>query len=91
MSEKELSTSLDAALAHVDPDRRRFLGMLLAGVAAAPLLKSSSLSAETQTHFPKGGTRLKSDSAIKHDDKHKGASAEHKGEGRPIKHEDKPR
>jgi hypothetical protein len=53
MSEKELSSPLDAALAHVAPDRRKFLGMLLTGVAAAPLLNSAVLAAEDKAHFPK--------------------------------------
>jgi hypothetical protein len=53
MSEKELAAKMDAALAHVDPDRRKFLGILLAGVAAAPLLNSASLAAEDKAHFPK--------------------------------------
>jgi hypothetical protein len=70
MSEKELA-SLDAALAHVDPDRRKFLGILLAGVAAAPLLTSASLSAEdksaekTAKAFPKNQTTAKGSPAIK--------------------------
>jgi hypothetical protein len=53
MSEQELAAKMDAALAHVDPDRRKFLGILLAGVAAAPLLTSASLAAEDKAHFPK--------------------------------------
>jgi hypothetical protein len=55
MSEKELIAKMDAALAHVDPDRRKFLGILLAGVAAAPLLASADLAAQNATgaHFPK--------------------------------------
>lgn len=53
MSDKNKSLPLDAALAHVDSDRRRFLGMLLAGFAAAPLLASQDLNAEDKAHFPK--------------------------------------
>ena len=45
MDEKRLPSLLDEALAHVDPDRRKFLGMLLAGVATAPLLTSAALAA----------------------------------------------
>jgi hypothetical protein len=57
MSGNGSSTPLDAALAHVNPERRRFLGMLLAGVAAAPLLTSATLNAENSAHFPKGQTK----------------------------------
>jgi hypothetical protein len=70
MSDKELA-SLDAALAHVDPDRRKFLGILLAGVAAAPLLTSASLAAENKPAgqqgkvFPKTETSTKGSTAIK--------------------------
>ena len=46
MSEQELATTMEAALAHIDPDRRKFLGILLAGVAAFPLLTSASLTAQ---------------------------------------------
>jgi len=53
MSDKNKSLPLDAALAHVDSDRRRFLGMLLVGVAAVPLLASEDLNAEDKAHFPK--------------------------------------
>ncbi len=53
MNEKNSSSPLDAALAQVDPERRRFLAMLLAGAAALPVLTSASLSAESETHFPK--------------------------------------
>jgi hypothetical protein len=79
MSEKELASKMDAALAHVDPNRRKFLGILLAGVAAAPLLNSASLAAEDKPGtqktevFPKnatsvkGNTALKNNSAIKND------------------------
>jgi hypothetical protein len=45
MSEKNLPQSLDAALAKVNPERRRFLGMMLAGAAALPLLTSADLTA----------------------------------------------
>ena len=60
MSEKELAAKMDAALSHVDPDRRKFLGILLAGVAAAPLLRSASLAAEDKAHFPKTQTQSQS-------------------------------
>jgi hypothetical protein len=71
MSEKELASSIDAALAHVDPNRRKFLEILLAGVAAAPLLNSASLTAEDKAAgqqgkvFPKTETSIKGDTAIK--------------------------
>jgi hypothetical protein len=48
MTEESLRSSLDAALKHLDPNRRQFLGMLLASAAALPLLTSSDL-AEAQT------------------------------------------
>ncbi|MGD1106903.1 MAG: hypothetical protein ABR865_07640 [Terracidiphilus sp.] len=51
MNEKSLPAPLDAALEHLDPNRRRFLGMLLAGAAALPLLTSSDL-AVAQTTSP---------------------------------------
>ncbi len=44
MSEIGSSSKLDAALAQVNSERRRFLKMLLSGVAAAPLLTSAALS-----------------------------------------------
>jgi len=71
MSEKELASAIDAALAHVDPDRRKFLGILLAGVAAAPLLTSASLVAQENTGahktevFPKNATTVKGNTTIK--------------------------
>jgi len=45
MNEKGLPPSLDEALAKVNPERRRLLGMLLAGAAALPLLTSAELVA----------------------------------------------
>jgi hypothetical protein len=51
MTEESLRSSLDAALKHLDPNRRQFLGMLLASAAALPLLTSSDL-AEAQTTRP---------------------------------------
>ena len=71
MSEQELAAKMDAALAHVDPDRRKFLGILLAGVAAAPLLNSASLAAENKPAgqkaevFPKNATSVKANTSIK--------------------------
>jgi hypothetical protein len=44
MDTKDISASRTTALAHVGPDRRRFLGMLLAGAAAAPLFTSAALA-----------------------------------------------
>ena len=71
MSEDEKSSLMDAALAHVDPNRRKFLGILLAGVAAAPLLNSASLAAENKPAgqkaevFPKNATSVKANTSIK--------------------------
>jgi hypothetical protein len=67
MSEQELTAKMDEALAHVDPDRRKFLGILLAGVAAAPLLTSASLAAQDATgaHFPKNATAAKGNTELK--------------------------
>jgi hypothetical protein len=71
MSEKELASAIDAALTHVDPDRRKFLGILLAGVAAAPLLTSADLAAQENTSahktevFPKNATTVKGGTALK--------------------------
>ncbi len=71
MSEKELASRMEAALAHVDPNRRKFLGILLAGVAAAPLLNSASMAAEDKPGgqkaevFPKNATSAKGSPAIK--------------------------
>jgi len=44
MNKKDLSPSLDEALANVNPERRRFLGILLAGAVALPLLTSTELA-----------------------------------------------
>jgi hypothetical protein len=44
MDTKDIFASRTTALAHIGPDRRRFLGMLLAGAAAAPLLTSAALA-----------------------------------------------
>jgi hypothetical protein len=66
------SSPLDAALAHVDPDRRRFLRMLLAGVAAAPLLTSADLIAENKSNFPKANVAHKTNSQTAH----KGANSQ---------------
>lgn len=63
MSEKEIPSSIEAALAHVDPDRRKFLRILLAGVVAAPLLTSASLA--TAADKPPDPKALKVDTAIK--------------------------
>jgi len=81
MSEQELAAKMNEALAKVNPDRRKFLGILLAGVAVAPLLNTASLAAEdktgvqqgkvfpkTQTQgkvFPKTQTAVKGNTAIK--------------------------
>lgn len=46
MSGNYSSAPLDAALAHVNPERRRFLRMLLVGVAAVPQSTSAALAAE---------------------------------------------
>jgi hypothetical protein len=47
MNEKSVSSSLDSALANVNPERRRLLAILLAGAVALPLLATSNLSATT--------------------------------------------
>jgi hypothetical protein len=49
MTEESLRSSLDAALKHLDPNRRQFLGMLLASAAALPLLTSSDLAVAQTT------------------------------------------
>ncbi len=49
MHEKELPPPLDAALSQVDTERRRLLGILLAGAAALPLLNSTTLGAQEKT------------------------------------------
>jgi hypothetical protein len=71
MSEQELTAKMDTALAQVDPGRRKFLGILLAGAAALPLLSSADLAAEdkpgaqkTQV-FPKNAASTKGDTALK--------------------------
>jgi hypothetical protein len=64
MDTKDVSSSLDAALALVAPDRRRFLGLLLAGVATAPLLTSAALAAESQ-QIDENSPRLKTNTQIK--------------------------
>ena len=46
MSEKILPALLETALAQVHPDRRRFLGMMLTGAAALPLLTTGVLTAQ---------------------------------------------
>lgn len=65
MDEKRLPTPLDEALAHVDPDRRKFLGMLLAGVATAPPLTSVALAAEQKKPAEDKQSAQKADSRIK--------------------------
>jgi hypothetical protein len=62
MSEKELPSSMEAALAHVDPYRRKFLGIMLVGVVAASLLTSVSLAAQEK---PGGQTVHQVSPAIK--------------------------
>lgn len=49
MHEKELPPPLDAALSKVDPERRRLLGILLAGAATLPLLSSTTLGAQEKS------------------------------------------
>src|SRR5579863_8289846 len=49
MHEKELPPPLDAALSQVDSERRRLLGILLAGAAALPLLNSTTLGAQEKS------------------------------------------
>ena len=61
MDKKRLPPSLDAALSQVNPERRRLLGMMLAGAAALPLLTSTPLAAED-----KPADKSTDKSAIKH-------------------------
>ncbi len=86
LKENELTSPLDAALTHVNPNRRRFLGLLLAGVAAAPLLTSVSLSADgqptDQKAASKGGAPVKNAAAQK---QLKAASPQVKSSGSKIK------
>jgi hypothetical protein len=102
MNEKCLSSPLDAALAQVDPERRRFLGMLLAGAAALPLLTSTDLTAEDKPNdlkAHKGSPAIKdgqanaiklnnqNDKTIKFWDKTSGGSNAHTVKGSTaIKH-----
>ena len=58
MNEKGLPPSLDEALAKVNPERRRFLGMLLAGAAALPLLTTTELAVSEGAFEKKSGTPL---------------------------------
>jgi hypothetical protein len=77
MEKKQLPPSLDEALAKVDPERRRLLGMLLAGAAALPLITTTSLAQDKTKdksvikHGPlddkASSTQIKSDSNIKAD------------------------
>jgi len=57
MKGKSLPSSLEAALKHLDPNRRQFLGMLLAGAAALPLLTSSDLAAQVPVEKRPDGAR----------------------------------
>jgi hypothetical protein len=60
MNERNTSVSLDEALAKVNPDRRRFLGIMLAGAAAIPLLTASDLAPVAgQTQDPKKEPKAK--------------------------------
>jgi hypothetical protein len=61
--EKELPPPLDAALSQVDPERRRLLGILLAGAAALPLLNSTTLGAQQK---PAAQSTNQSTRPIKH-------------------------
>jgi len=54
--------SLDTALTRVDPERRRLLGMLLAGAAALPLLTTTSLA---ESKKPKDKDAAKQDAGDK--------------------------
>jgi hypothetical protein len=71
MQKKNLSPSLDEALAQVNPERRRLLGMLLAGAAALPLISTTSLAQDDKTQY-------KESSAIKHDAQGKGVQPDAK-------------
>jgi hypothetical protein len=65
MDEKRLPSPLDEALAQVDPDRRKFLGMLLAGVATAPLLTSAALAAGQKKPAEDKHSEQKADTWVK--------------------------
>lgn len=72
MEKKQIPPSLDEALAKVDPERRRVLGMLLAGAAALPLITTTSLAQQDKSQYKesaadKHDTRVKTSSTIKSD------------------------
>lgn len=56
MNEKNTSALLDEALANVKPERRRFLGMMLAGAAVLPLLTSTELATAACAEMNGAGT-----------------------------------
>jgi hypothetical protein len=64
MKKKQIPLALDEALAQVNPERRRLLGMMLAGAAALPLLTSTSLAAEQKPD--KSADKSTDKSAVKH-------------------------
>lgn len=49
MDKKSLHSPLETALENLDPSRRQFLGLLLAGAAALPALTTTVLAAEDTT------------------------------------------
>jgi hypothetical protein len=64
MEKKQIPPALDEALAHVNAERRRLLGMMLAGAAALPLLNSTSLAAEQKPD--KSADKSTDKAAVKH-------------------------
>jgi hypothetical protein len=65
METKDISASRNSVLAQVAPDRRRFLGMLLAGAAAAPLLTSAAFAQDGHDKTTSDPTASKIKTALK--------------------------
>jgi hypothetical protein len=75
MKNKQLPSALDAALGQVDPERRRLLGVMLAGAAALPLLTTTALGQDdnkkdktkpaAKNAWPSSKTTIKADSDVK--------------------------
>jgi hypothetical protein len=65
MEKKHIPPALYEALAQINPERRRLLGMMLAGAAALPLLNSTSLAAE-QKQTDKSADKSTDKAAVKH-------------------------
>ena len=65
MNQKPPSSPFKTTLGKVDPNRRQFLGLMLAGAAALPALTSTLLAAETNPSTDKNSTTIKTGSKIK--------------------------